>query len=121
MDTTTDLLKLKSGEFDEGKCWFTRRGNVLTIGITQPTVDGLGEIESLELPEEGDRFSVGDILLTLEGSSDTVEVEAICDGVVLDVNLSSRNIEIAVEKLEDPMEEGWILKIQMDTPALDHS
>jgi glycine cleavage system H protein len=110
MEMSVELGK-KFGEYDEGKCWFSRRGNILTIGVTSQAIDLIGDVESLELPEEGDRFQEGDILATIDGSLTAIEVESPKKGVVIEVNLTRNDAE---KIQEDPLEEGWILKLQMD-------
>ena len=101
----------KEGEFAEGQVWYSRRGNVLTIGLTSGAIDKLGDLDGIELPEEGDHFDAGDDILTVEGTHGSVEVALPTKGVVLSVNpVASDPVAVA----EDPLEEGWLLKYQVD-------
>jgi glycine cleavage system H protein len=101
----------KEGEFDSGQLWYSRRGNVLTIGLTSGAIDRLGDLDAITLPEEGDHFDAGDEILTVEGTHGSVEVILPTKGVVLSVNPGGSD-PIAVA--EDPLEEGWLVKYQVD-------
>jgi glycine cleavage system H protein len=101
----------KEGEFDQGQLWYSRRGNVLTLGLTSSAIDRLGDLDGIALPEEGDHFDAGDAIVTVEGTNNTIEVSLPAKGVVLNVNpLASDPSSIA----EDPLEEGWLVKYQID-------
>src|SRR5436190_13486789 len=101
----------KEGEFDHGQLWYSRRGNVLTIGLTSGAIDKLGDLDGITLPEEGDHFDAGDDILAVEGTHGSVEVALPTKGVVLSVNpVASDPIAVA----EDPLEEGWLVKYQID-------
>lgn len=101
----------KDGEFDQGRLWFSRRGNVLTLGLTSRAIEALGDLEAIELPEEGDHFDAGDDIATVDGTRGSIELSLPSKGVVLEVN-GVANDPSAVA--EDPLEEGWLLKYQID-------
>ena len=101
----------KNGEFFDGKLWFQRRGSVLTLGLTSNAVEELGSVESLELPNEGDDFDRGDVVVTVEGSQGKVEVITPAAGLVTEVNEGAQQEPDRVT--EDPLEEGWLVKLQM--------
>jgi glycine cleavage system H protein len=101
----------KEGEFYQGQLWYSRRGNVLTIGLTNNAIDKLGDLDGITLPEEGDHFDAGDDIVTIEGTHGSVEVALPTKGVVLSVNPVASD-PIAVS--EDPLEEGWLVKYQID-------
>lgn len=101
----------KAGEFQEGKLWFSRRGNVLTIGLTSHGVDALGDLESIELPEEGDLVEAGDPIVIIEGNREEIAVSIDSKGVVLEVNPNASDLGLVAE---DPLEEGWFVKFQVD-------
>jgi glycine cleavage system H protein len=110
-DTKAESKVPKEGEFQKGHLWFSRRGAVLTIGLTSRAVDALGDIEEIILPEEGDHFDAGDDIVTIEGSRTSVEVSLPSKGVVMTVNPSASD-PIAIA--EDPLEEGWLIRYQVD-------
>lgn len=101
----------KDGEFDQGRLWFSRRGNVLTIGLTNRAIDALGDLETIEPPEEGDHFDAGDDILHVEGTRGSIEISLPSKGVVLEVNPITNDPSAVAE---DPLEEGWLLKYQID-------
>lgn len=101
----------KEGEFQRGQLWYSRRGNVLTIGLTSAAIDKLGDLDGITLPEEGDHFDAGDDILTVDGTHGSVDVALPTKGVVLSVNPVA-NDPSAVS--EDPLEEGWLVKYQVD-------
>ncbi len=102
----------KSGEFSEGKLWFRRKGSVLTIGMTSHAIEGLGALQAVDLPEEGEEYQKGDVLTMVEGSGGNLEVVAPVSGAIYEVNEAVKEEpEIAVE---DPLEEGWLVKIEIE-------
>ena len=115
-DTKTAGVKTESkvpkeGEFDQGQLWFSRRGNVLTIGLTSAAIDRLGDLDGIALPEEGDHFDAGDDIVTIEGTRGSVEVALPTKGVVLSVNpIASDPAAVS----DDPLEEGWLVRYQVE-------
>jgi glycine cleavage system H protein len=101
----------KEGEFEQGKLWYSRRGNVLTIGLTIGAIEKLGELEEITLPEEGDHFDAGDDIVVVDGTSGSVEIVLPSKGVVIAVNPIAAD-PVAVS--EDPLEEGWLIRYQLD-------
>lgn len=110
-ETKSEAKIPKEGEFDQGRFWFSRRGNVLTIGLTSAAIDALGDLEAIELPEEGDHFDAGDDIATVDGTRGTYGVALPMKGVVLEVNGVATDPSAVAE---DPLEEGWLLKYQID-------
>ncbi|MBS1961366.1 MAG: glycine cleavage system protein H [Bdellovibrionales bacterium] len=110
-ETKTDVKVPKEGEFEGGKLWFSRRGNILTIGLTSGAIDKLGDLDGITLPEEGDHFDAGDEIVTVDGTRGSVEVTLPTKGVVLSVNPVASD-PVAVS--EDPLEEGWLVRYQIE-------
>jgi glycine cleavage system H protein len=105
-------LVQKSGEFSQGRFWFTQEGAVVTIGFTSKATESLGELESLELPEAGQIVEKKEGIGRVEGTSDEFEIVAPFAGVVSEVNAVVSNNPSAV--LEDPLEEGWLYQLEID-------
>lgn len=99
------------GEFDQGRLWYSRRGNVLTIGLTSRAIDSLGDLEAIDVPEEGDHFNAGDDFVTVEGSRGSIEVSLPTKGLVVEVNSATADLSSIAD---DPLEEGWLIKYQID-------
>lgn len=102
----------KEGEFLDGKLWFSRKLSVVTVGLTSAAIEEIGAVESVELPEDGDDFSKGDVVATIDGSNGTLEVIAPASGFVSEINeITTKNPEVVSE---DPLEEGWLFKLQIE-------
>jgi len=107
----------KMGEFLEGKLWFQRKGTTLTLGMTNSAIEEVGEIESIDFPDEGDDFDKGDVVVTVDGTRGKLEIITPGAGIVQEVNDSAKDEPNVVS--EDPLEEGWLIKIEMqDTSDL---
>jgi glycine cleavage system H protein len=105
----------KRGELQEGKVWFSRKLSLLTLGLTHAGVEELGEIEGFDLPDDGEDFTKGEVMLTLEGSRGTLEVIAPASGVISESNAAVQDDSTVIE--EDPLEEGWLIKVEIEDPA----
>jgi glycine cleavage system H protein len=101
----------KEGEFDQGRFWFSRRGNILTIGLTSRALDTLGDLEGIEVPEDGDVFDAGDDFLTIEGTTDSIGLSLPSRGTVVEVNPMTGDPAAVAE---DPLEEGWLVRFEID-------
>ena len=101
----------KSGEYSDGKLWFERKGSTLTLGLTSAAIDHLGSIESIDLPDEDEDFDKGEVVATVEGSHGSIEVTTPAAGIVESVN--SPALESPDVVTEDPLEEGWLVKIEI--------
>jgi len=99
------------GELQAGQIWFRREGDVLTLGLTSLGMEKLGDLESIELPEEGDHFDEDDSIISVEGNSGSIEWASISKGTVVEINPVSENLELVAE---DPLEEGWLIKVQLE-------
>ncbi|MDR3608632.1 MAG: glycine cleavage system protein H [Oligoflexia bacterium] len=101
----------KSGEFNEGKFWFYRKNSVLTVGLTSLATDEIGQVESIEFPDEGGDFVKGDVVVTIEGSSGRLEVTTPASGIIHEINEQAKAEPDIVS--EDPLEEGWLVKLEI--------
>jgi glycine cleavage system H protein len=80
------------------------------MGLTSRGVDTLGELESVDLPNEGSSFDEGDVLAEVQGDSGAIEILAPFSLEVVEVNESAGgNLD---QIAEDPLEEGWLVKIR---------
>lgn len=99
------------GEMDRGATWFEWDGAELTLGVTLTTVDGLGDLERVTLPEAGETVSRDDILFVCEGTASTYEGASPVSGVVTAVN--SEVLDEPGKLNEDPLDEGWLVKLEV--------
>ena len=103
------------GEYEEGRLWFKRKGEIVTVGLTHAGADALGAVERVELPEEGDDYIQGDVVALVEGTRGQVEIVCPAAGYVEAVNEALRGEPEAV--VDDPLEEGWIVRFEIEDPA----
>lgn len=107
----------KNGEYLEGKLWFHRKGTTVTLGLTNAAIEEIGQVESLELPDEGDDFDKGDVVVTVDGTQGKLEVIAPAAGIIHEINEAAQEEPDMVS--EDPLEEGWLIKLEIqDTSDL---
>lgn len=111
----TESSPPKSGDYQDGKLWFSRRGSTLTLGLTSRAVEDIGEVESVEYPEDGDDFEKGDAVLTVNGTNGVMDVVTPATGTVKEANESVKAEPDIVS--EDPLEEGWLIKLEIEDPT----
>jgi glycine cleavage system H protein len=85
--------------------------NQATIGLTDYLQEKLGEIYSLRLPEEGEDFIKDEFFSVVEAKNGRRELRAPVSGEVVEVNYEAMEVPEIVN--EDPMSEGWLLKVEM--------
>jgi glycine cleavage system H protein len=107
----------KQGEYLDGKLWFTRKGTLVTLGMTSGAVEEVGTVQGLEFPEEGLDFEKGEVIMTVDGTNTSFEVSAPASGIVKEINEAAKEEPDMVS--DDPLEEGWLVKIEIqDTSDL---
>jgi glycine cleavage system H protein len=84
-----------------------------TLGITDFLQEKLGEIYAVPLPQEGEEINKGESFSTVEGKNGRRELIAPISGEVIDLNYET--IEVPELVNEDPLLEGWLLKVEMST------
>lgn len=102
----------KNGEFSDGKLWFHRKGTTVTVGMTSLAIEEIGSVQSLEFPNEGDDFQKGDIVMTVDGTNGKFEVLTPATGIVQEINEAAKEEPDMVS--DDPLEEGWLVKLEIE-------
>ena len=93
--------------------WALVDENTVTVGITTHAQDLLGEIVYLELPEEGQKVTQGEGFGVLESVKAVSDLMAPVSGTIVEVN---SNVETDPGLInDDPMNEGWCVRIEMDS------
>jgi len=82
-----------------------------TLGLTDFLQEKLGEIYSLPLPEEGEEINKDEPFSTLESKNGRRELIAPISGEIVELNYET--IEVPEIVNEDPMSEGWLLKVEI--------
>ncbi|MDI6853243.1 MAG: glycine cleavage system protein GcvH [Deltaproteobacteria bacterium] len=83
----------------------------VTLGISDFLQEKLGEIYSLRLPEEGEEIIKEEAFSTVEAKHGRRELVAPVSGEVVEVNYEALEVPEIIN--EDPLAEGWLLKIEM--------
>jgi glycine cleavage system H protein len=83
----------------------------VTLGISDFLQEKLGEIYSVRLPEEGEEIIKEEAFSTLEAKHGRRELVAPISGEVAEVNYEALEVPEIIN--EDPLSEGWLLKIEM--------
>ena len=93
--------------------WASVDENMVTVGITEYAQNALGEIVYVELPEEGQKVTQSEPFGVVESVKSVSDLIAPVSGTVVEVN--QQILEGPSLLNDDPMEEGWLVRIEMDT------
>jgi glycine cleavage system H protein len=93
--------------------WAQVDENIVTVGITDYAQSNLGEVVYVELPEEGQKVSQNEPFGVVESVKAVSDLYSPVTGTVIEVNNSI--IDNPGQINDDPMEEGWLIRIEMDT------
>jgi glycine cleavage system H protein len=100
-----------------GSMWLQEEDGVITIGINEEALEDFDEISSVDLNPEGEKVEAESVVGTIETSDGPLDIYSPVDGTVLEVN--SQIIEDPSIIMEDPYEEGWLLRIESESEAED--
>jgi glycine cleavage system H protein len=89
--------------------WVRQEGDALRIGITVHAAEALGDLVYVELPEPGRQVVTGEGMAVVESVKAASDVYSPVCGEVLEVNAALADHPELVN--EDPMGEGWLLRI----------
>ena len=92
--------------------WASVDENIVTIGITNFAQDQMGEIVYVDLPDEGQKLAQNDSFGSIESVKAANDLYAPVTGTVVEVNTSI--IDEPGILNEDPMNDGWLIRIEMD-------
>lgn len=91
--------------------WIRLDGNIATVGITAFAAEQLGDVVAVELPEEGDEVTRGEVFGTVESVKAVSDLFSPVSGVVARVNTPLNDSPEYVN--EDPYDEGWMIEIEL--------
>jgi glycine cleavage system H protein len=95
-----------------GYMWVQQTDGVITIGINEDGLADFEEIQSIDLPAEGEAVEADVVLGTVETDDGPLDIYSPVSGTVLEVN--SQVIDEPALIQEDPYEEGWLIKIEAE-------
>lgn len=95
-----------------GYLWVRQEDGVITIGINEDGLEDFEEISSVELPAEQEKIDADVVIGTLETDDGPLDIYSPVSGTVIEVN--TQVIEEPSLIIEDPYEEGWLVRIEAD-------
>lgn len=95
-----------------GYLWVRQEDGVITIGINEDGLEDFEEISSVELPAEQEKIDADVVIGTLETDDGPLDIYSPVSGTVIEVN--NQVIEEPSIIMDDPYEEGWLLRIEAD-------
>jgi len=105
-------------KYTESHEWVNASGNVATVGITEFAQDELGDIVYVELPEVGQKVSIGEDIAVLESTKAAADVYSPVTGEIAEVNVKLKESPDLINSSSE--DEGWIFKVTMtDESELD--
>lgn len=99
-----------------GYLWFQKEDNVYTIGINEDGLDEIENINSIDLPPEGEAIQADVVLGSVETDDGPLDIYSPVSGSVIELNTAV--IEDPTLIQEDPYD-GWLLKIESDEDVED--
>jgi len=99
--------------FDEKNLWARQEGDEFVIGISQYLADQIGDITTIDLPDEGSAILRGDSFGSIEHSNGVVEdLVAPLNGEVL--RLNEDLLETPEPVKDDPYGDGWLIAVDAE-------
>lgn len=105
--------------YTEDHEWIKIDSGLVTLGITDYAQDSLSDIVYVELPEVGTIVDTGDTVGNIESVKAVAELYSPISGEIVEVNKDLEDQPDLVNT--DPYDDGWILRIQVDTAGIDYS
>lgn len=93
--------------------WAQVDENIVTVGITDYAQQQLGEVVYVDLPEEGAKLAQGEEFGVVESVKAVSDLISPVSGTVIEINTA--HLEDPAMINDDPMNEGWLLRIEMDS------
>ena len=94
--------------------WARVAEKVIRVGITRFAVEQLGDVTQVELPDEGDKITKGEVFGSIESVKAVSDLYAPASGTVKLVNSPLHDSPEYVN--EDPYDEGWLIEVEVSDP-----
>ena len=95
--------------------WVRVEGNEAFVGITDFAQGQLGDIVFVDVPTIGESLGQNEVFGSIEAVKTVSDAFLPVSGEILEFNEALENDPALVNK--DPYGEGWIIKVNMATPA----
>jgi len=102
-------------KFSKDHEWLCVEDDTATIGISDYAQEQLGDVVYVELPEIGQKFSVGAQAAVVESVKAASEIYAPASGEVVEVNHALDDNPALVNS--DATGQGWFIKLKLDNTA----
>ena len=96
-------------KYTENSLWLKKDGKDYKVGLAKPCAEKAEEFLFIELPEKGEKFEEGEILIEYESMKRVGELKTPGDAEIVDVNREM--VENPGKIIEDPYE-AWLVKIR---------
>jgi len=97
--------------------WITVEENIVTLGISDYAQQSLGDIVFIELPDIDQMISKDESFGVIESVKAVSDMYTPVTGKVVEVNENLTDSPEIVN--EDPYEEGWIIRVEVDSSTDD--
>jgi len=99
--------------------WASLQGGLVVVGITKFAVDQLTDVVYIDLPEVGEKTTLGESFGEIESVKAVSDLYAPVDGEVAEINKKLLDDPAAIS--QDPFGTGWLIKIKpIGKASLDH-
>lgn len=105
------MITMEGLYYTEDHEWIKVDGKIGQVGITDFAQNALGQIVYVELPEEEEYFSAGDVFAVIESVKAASDSFLPVSGKIVEVNYE---LEDAPELLNEGPFENWIVTIEID-------
>ena len=96
-------------KYTENSLWLKKDGKDYKVGLAKPCAEKAEEFLFIELPEKGEKFEEGEILIEYEAMKRVGELKTPGDAEVVEVNREMA--ENPGKIIENPYE-AWLVKIR---------
>jgi len=100
-----------------GYMWIHEEDGIVTIGINEDALEDFESISSVELSAEQEKVDADTVVGTLETDDGPLDIYSPVTGTVIEIN--SQVIDDPSIIIEDPFEEGWLIRIEADEDSED--
>jgi glycine cleavage system H protein len=100
-----------------GYLWYRQEDGVITIGINEDGLEDFESISSVDLPAEQEEVDTETVIGSIETSDGPLDIYSPVDGTVIEINTSVIDDPSLI--MEDPYEEGWLVRIESSEDADD--
>jgi glycine cleavage system H protein len=104
MDIPTDRF------YSDYHLWVKLEEGTATVGITEHAREELGDVDYVELPQEGDTITRGMAFGIIETSKAVTDLMAPISGQVVESNVSL--LESPEALMDSPYTDGWLIVIE---------